>query len=141
MSATFAWFLAGLLLVIAELVSGTFHLLIFGLAAIVGALASFLGAPFWLQAGVAGVAALAGTWLIHRRRRTLHGAGRGLSIDRGQSAVFETWLDAAARVARVRYRGAPWEADVDEAADPAAGATLYVTAIDGARLKVSSRRP
>lgn len=141
MSATLAWFLAGLLLVIAELLSGTFHLLIFGLAALVGAAASFLGAGFALQALAAGIAALAGTWLIHRRRRALHGPGRALAIDRGQSAVFETWLDAAARVARVRYRGAPWEAELDESTELAAGATLYVVAIDGARLKVSARRP
>ena len=141
MSATLLWFLAGLLLVIAELLSGTFHLLIFGLAALVGAASSLLGAGFGLQALSAGVAALGGTWLIHRRRRALHGSGRPLVIDRGQIAVFETWLDAAACVARVRYRGAPWEADVDEAAELVAGATLYVVAIDGARLKVSARRP
>jgi membrane protein implicated in regulation of membrane protease activity len=46
-----------------------------------------------------------------------------------------------ARLARVRYRGASWEARVEgsEALEP--GATVFVLAADGNTLKVAKTRP
>jgi membrane protein implicated in regulation of membrane protease activity len=63
------------------------------------------------------------------------------SIDAGMPASFENWIDAGARLARVRYRGASWDARVEggEALEP--GAMLYVVATDGNTLKVASRQP
>ena len=43
-------------------------------------------------------------------------------IDAGMPASFESWIDAGARLARVRYRGASWDARVEgaEALEPGA---------------------
>ena len=62
-------------------------------------------------------------------------------IDAGMPASFESWLDAGARLARVRYRGASWDAQVEgnEAIEP--GAMLFVVAADGNTLKVAKHRP
>ena len=37
------------------------------------------------------------------------------SVDAGMPASFESWIDAGARLARVRYRGASWDARVEGA--------------------------
>jgi membrane protein implicated in regulation of membrane protease activity len=50
-------------------------------------------------------------------------------------------IDAGARLARVRFRGASWDARVEgvEALEP--GTTVYVLAADGNTLKVGKNRP
>jgi membrane protein implicated in regulation of membrane protease activity len=62
-------------------------------------------------------------------------------VDAGMPASFETWIDRGARLARVRYRGASWDARVEgvEALEP--GAIVYVLATDGNTLKVVKNRP
>ena len=62
-------------------------------------------------------------------------------IDAGQPASFESWVDQAAGLARVRYRGASWEARLQDEAALQPGAVVYVLATEGNTLKVSARRP
>ena len=62
-------------------------------------------------------------------------------VDAGQPASFENWVDQGARLARVRYRGASWDALVDGDAAVESGAMLYVVSTNGNTLKVTSRRP
>ena len=64
MTSELMWAVAGLLLITLELLSGTLYLLVFGAAALVGALAAYLGGDFWLQCLMSGVAALLGTVLL-----------------------------------------------------------------------------
>ena len=56
-------------------------------------------------------------------------------------ASFESWLDARSRLARVRYRGASWDAEVQgsDALEP--GSLLFVIAAEGNTLKVATSRP
>jgi len=60
MDPALAWTILGLVLVIAELLSGTFYLLMFGAAAFGAAGAAYLGQPFAVQAIVASVVAAPG---------------------------------------------------------------------------------
>ena len=62
-------------------------------------------------------------------------------IDAGQPASFENWVDQGARRARVRYRGASWDALVDGEDAVEAGAMLYVVTANGNTLKVTVNRP
>jgi membrane protein implicated in regulation of membrane protease activity len=62
-------------------------------------------------------------------------------IDAGQPASFENWVDQAARLARVRYRGASWDALVDGEGALDSGAMVYVVMANGNTLKVTTRRP
>jgi len=140
MDAALAWAIAALVLVIAELLSGTFYLLMLALAAFGAAAAAYLEQPFPTQCIVAAVLGAIGCYGVHIYRARSAGT-RMAPIDAGMPASFESWLDAGTRLARVRYRGASWEARVEgsEALEP--GATVFVLATDGNTLKVAKNRP
>ncbi len=140
MSPALAWAIVALVLVIAELVTGTFYLLMLGIAGFGAAAAAWLGHDFALQSIVAAVLAAAGCYGVHLYRARSD-KKRMPPIDLGMPASFESWLDARARLARVRYRGASWDAEVqgNEALEP--GSMLFVVAADGNTLKVATSRP
>ena len=140
MDADLAWALLGLTLVIVELLTGTFYLLVLGIAAFGAAFAAWLGQPFPVQVIIGSAVAAAGCYGVHvYRAKNLK--EQMAPIDAGQPASFENWIDQGARLARVRYRGASWDAHIEDEETPGAGATLYVISAHGNTLKVSSRRP
>ena len=54
---------------------------------------------------------------------------------------FENWIEQGARLARVRYLGASWDARIEGEQSPEPGATLYVVSTHGNTLKVTARHP
>jgi membrane protein implicated in regulation of membrane protease activity len=140
MDQSLAWAVIGLVLVIAELLTGTFYLLMLGVAAFGAAGAAWLGLSFGAQSVVAGIVSAVGCFGVHVWRGT-NSKSQMPSIDAGMPASFESWIDAGTRLARVRYRGAPWEARVEGAGSVEPGATLWVLATDGNTLKVTKNRP
>ena len=140
MEHAIVWAVAGLVLVIVEVMTGTFYLLMLGIAAFGAALAAWLGWEFPMQSIVAAILAAVGCYGVHLYREK-NRAQQMPPIDAGMPASFETWLDAGERRAKVRYRGASWEARVDglEAIEP--GATVYVLATEGNTLRVAKNRP
>jgi membrane protein implicated in regulation of membrane protease activity len=140
MEAYLAWALLGLALVITELLTGTFYLLVLGVAAFGGGATAWFGGGFAAQCVAAAVLALLGAYLVHAYRAR-NAAQQMAPIDAGQPANFESWVDQPARLARVRYRGASWEARLDADAALQPGALVYVLAAEGNTLKVSARRP
>jgi membrane protein implicated in regulation of membrane protease activity len=140
MEHAIVWAVSGLVLVIVEVMTGTFYLLVLGIAAFGAALAAWLGWEFSTQAIVAAILAAIGCYGVHLYREK-NRAQQMPPIDAGMPASFESWLDAGERRARVRYRGASWEARVDglEAIEP--GATVYVLATEGSTLRVAKKRP
>jgi membrane protein implicated in regulation of membrane protease activity len=142
MQPVLAWLLAGLLLVVVELMTGTFYLLILGIAAGIGSVAAFFEQSFWMQALIAAISAIIGGMLVHR----YHGAANASPTkdsdnDIGEPVSIETWVSEPGRLARVRYRGTTWDAEVLGTERIEANALLYVVARDGSRLKISSSRP
>ena len=140
MDLPLAWLIAGIALIVTELVTGTFYLLVLGIAALVGAGIGYAGGSHLWQAIAAAVIAVAGVvWVQQYRKRSAASPMRGLDV--GQPAVFESWVNRTAGQARVKYRDALWDAHVaaDAAGEP--GEILYVTAVDGNTLKVSKTRP
>ena len=140
MDHAIVWAVTGLVLVIVELLTGTFYLLMLGVAAFGAALAAWLGLAFPAQAMVAAVISAIGCYGVHIYKAR-NRAQQMAPIDAGMPASFESWLDVGARLARVRYRGASWEARVEglEAIEP--GAMLYVLDTDGNTLRVAKNRP
>ena len=134
------WAVVGLVLVIVELLTGTFYLLVLGIAAFGAALAAWLGMQFSAQSIVAALIGAIGCFGVHLYRAK-NRAEQMAPIDAGMPASFESWLDVGARLARVRYRGATWDARVEggDALEP--GATVYVLAADGNTLRVTKTRP
>ncbi|MEO8156592.1 MAG: NfeD family protein [Betaproteobacteria bacterium] len=142
MQPAVVWLVAGLVLVVVELATGTFYLLILGIAAGIGSLIAFLGQPFWMQALMAAVAAIVGGFLVHRYHRQANASSpKDSANDIGGTATIESWVSEAQRLARVHYRGTTWDAEVLGNDTITPGAVLYVVAMEGSRVKVSSTRP
>ena len=140
MDIPLVWLIAGFILVIAELASGTFYLLVLGIAAFAGAGVAYAGgALVWQSLAAAAVAVAGVVWVHQYRKRTVSSPMRGLDV--GQPTGFESWVNKGAGHARVRYRDALWDAHVagDVSGEP--GEILYITAVDGNTLKVSKTRP
>ena len=138
------WVVAGFVLVIAELVTGTFYLLVVGAGAFVGALAAWLGGNELVQAVAGSAVAIGGLIFVHHWHSRNRGGkpGEGNFLDRGQAVVLEGWANETARIARVKYRGASWDARLvrpDE--HPSPGTTLYIEAQEGNTLVVASAPP
>jgi membrane protein implicated in regulation of membrane protease activity len=140
MDPALIWAITGLVLVIVELLTGTFYLVMLGIAAFGAAGAAWLGYDFPVQVIVAAVIAGVGCYAVHVYR-VKNKAQQMPSVDSGMPASFERWIDAGARLARVRYRGASWDARVEGAEALEPGVTVYVLATDGNTLKVAKNRP
>lgn len=135
-----AWLIAGFALIIVELVTGTFYLLVLGIAALVGAGVGYAGGGFVWQAVGAAIIAVAGVVWVHRYRRTIS-PKRMRGLDFGQSAFFDSWVNRDTGQARVKYRDALWDAQVAGDVSGQPGEILYITSVDGNTLKVSKTRP
>lgn len=133
------WAIAGILLIIVEMLTGTFYLLVLGFAALGAAAAAWLGYSFWVQAVVTAAIAITGVILIRRfRGKTAPSAAQSLDI--GQQVTLDSWVSEADGIARVSYRNAQWEAQVVGERVPG-GKLFYIRAVDGNTLTVSAQRP
>ncbi|MBI4005923.1 MAG: NfeD family protein [Gammaproteobacteria bacterium] len=134
------WLLIGFCLMIVELLTGTFYLLVLGIAAFGGAAVAYLGQGFPIQVIATAVVASMGSYLVHVYR--IRNAQQQMqSIDFAQPVKFEAWVDQGARIARVQYRDAPWEAKVEGDAQIEPGSSLYILATDRNTLTVTKTRP
>jgi membrane protein implicated in regulation of membrane protease activity len=133
------WVIAGIALVVAELLSGTFYLLVLGVAAFVAAAVAWFAGPFLAQVVVAGVIAVAGVFWIRSRRHALATPDMA-PLDVGQPVTLQSWVSQPDRVARVKYRDALWDAVVDGDARGEAGEVLYITRVDGNTLRVAKQK-
>src|SRR4051812_36532646 len=100
MEAYWWWTIAGIALVIAELITGTFYLLVLGAAAIAGAAVAFYPYPIWVQSVIAAAVATIGVILVTRYRHSQN-ATPDVSLDVGQSVVLDGWINERDRLARV----------------------------------------
>ncbi len=138
------WLIGGFVLVIAEVVTGTFYLLVIGIGAFVAALVAWLTGNELVQAVLGGAVAIGGVVFVHHWHARNRGGkpGEGNFLDRGQGVVLEGWTDEAAGIARVKYRGSSWDARLAGGEDhPAPGATLYIEGQEGNTLVVAAAPP
>lgn len=136
-SFTVWWLIAGAL-VVAELLTFSFYLLMLAVGAVAGAIAAHLGAGETLQivtAALLGTAAVAACYLLRRRnaRRQPAQSDRSMNLDIGESVQVDNW--AADGTAQVRYRGAQWTVVLRPGNAPTPG-THRVAEIIGNRLLV-----
>jgi membrane protein implicated in regulation of membrane protease activity len=140
MESHFVWLIVGIVLIIAELMTGTFYLLFLGIAGLLGAAAAFLGAPLWVQAVVVAAGSVAGVMWVNRHRKSIDQKPMP-SLDVGQPVSFVAWVSEADRAARVRYRDAEWDAQVAGECRGETGELLHIVAVAGNVLQVSKTRP
>lgn len=137
MTPAILWWIAVGAAVLAELVTGTFYLLMVALGLAGGAIASHLGvgpSGQFVAAALVGGGAVA-AWHWHRRRlqaaEPVTGSNHDLLLDIGQQVDVTAW-DARGR-ALVHYRGAQWQARWAAPA-PAQTGRLTIRALDGNEL-------
>jgi membrane protein implicated in regulation of membrane protease activity len=136
MAMYWTWWVLAVLLVGAELMTGTFYLLAVGVAFAVGGIAAFVGASLPLQLAIAGMLSLAGAAAAHRWRvaRTLP---QPPSLDVGQSVKVLDWKDDGG--ARVSYRGTQWDAELATPLAPRAE-TMFIVGTRGSTLLIADHR-
>ena len=139
MESYLVWLVAGFALVIAELVTGTFFLLVLGIAAFAGSATAWFGQGFWLEALCAAAVAVAGVFWVQRRRKTMPRSDMA-SLDVGQAVTFEAWVSRDQGAARVKYRNTQWDAVIEGERDLDHGQVLFIHAVDGNTLKVSKAK-
>jgi membrane protein implicated in regulation of membrane protease activity len=137
------WIVAGFALLIAELLTGTFYLLVVAIGAFTGAAVAWMGGNVLLQAVAGSVLAIAGAVLVHHWHARQPKDARGSNfLDRGQPVILEGWANEAANIARVKYRGAWWDAKLKAPGPhPAPGTTLYIEGHEGNMLILETAPP
>ena len=139
METYLVWLAAGFVLVIAELVTGTFFLLVLGIAAFAGSVAAWFGLGFWVEALCAAVVGVAGVFWVRQQRKAMQRPDMA-SLDVGQAVTLDAWVDREQGAARVKYRNTQWDAEVEGARDLEPGQVLFIHAVDGNTLKVSKTK-
>jgi membrane protein implicated in regulation of membrane protease activity len=133
------WLVAAGVLVVLELFTGTFYLLMIAIGLGFGALAALAGLSAPAQTIAAAVVGVVATGLLHRSRlgrpaRTDAARDPNVNIDIGQSVKVEQWQDGRARV---MYRGALWDVELGAGALPEAG-NFRIVEVHGSRLIVAN---
>lgn len=133
------WLIAAVILVVLEMFVGTFYLLV-----IAAALAS-VGLTEWLFAtgmefnlALLGVLCLGGIFLARRyqKRRASDHVQVNLPLDINQAVKIEQHLHD--NVYQVHYRGAVWQAQLQDTQDICIGQTAYISARQGNVLFIRS---
>ena len=129
---------------ILEIFSGTFYLLMVASGFAAGGLTAWLGAGDTTQVLVAAAVALAATFLLRKSkfgkiRKTDAARDPNVNLDIGQVLNIDEWKSQEGQrsVARVMYRGALWDVELEENADPRPG-LFTIREIQGSRLIVSN---
>lgn len=131
------WFLAAGALLILELFTGTFYLLMIAIGISAGGLVALAGANGAWQAIAAAIVGVAATLLLRRSRygkaaRRDAAQDPNINLDIGQSVAVGHWVDGSARV---MYRGALWDVELSPGSDDKAGHYI-IRAVRGSRLIV-----
>ena len=140
MDSYIVWFVVAFGLLVAELLTGTFYLLVISIALAVAGVSAWLGAPTALQFVVAAAIGLGGSMWLRATRfgKRLHERGddRVQNMDIGQSLRVENWTTA--RTARANYRGAVWDVELAPGEQAASG-EFVIREINANRLIVAPK--
>jgi membrane protein implicated in regulation of membrane protease activity len=139
MAEWMGWLVAAGVLVILELFTGTFYLLMIAIGLAVGGLVSLAGAGGPMQTIAAAAVGVLATALLHRSRfgrPAKHEAtrDRNVNLDIGQRVTVPGWNNGRARV---MYRGALWDVELGQGATPLAG-DFRIVEVQGSRLVVAN---
>jgi membrane protein implicated in regulation of membrane protease activity len=139
MTGWMMWVALAGILVILELFTGTFYLLMIAIGMVTGALAAWFGLGLDMQILVAGAVGVIATGILHRSRlgatpKEASGSNPDVNIDIGQDVQVSAWDNGKARV---MYRGAPWDVELTPGASAQPG-SFKIIAVQGSRLVVAN---
>ncbi len=139
MNDVMLWFVIAFGLLIAELMTGTFYLLMVAIGCAIGGTAAVLGAGIPLQLVTGAAVGIAATMILRRTRWGQHklnadaAGNRDVILDIGEVVQVDDWRDGTAHV---RYRGCRWDATLEPGAVVRPGAQV-IKAIRGSTLVVA----
>ena len=132
------WFLLALGLVMLELATGTFYILVLALALAIGGFAALLGLSQPTQLTISAMAGIVGTLILHRTRRAKSVNAPNQSLDIGQPVQSVNWHKDGG--ARAQYRGTEWNAEPEISDMPREG-PFYIKALRGSTLILTHHKP
>ena len=132
------WFLLALVLIGLEMATGTFYLLVVAIAMAIGGAAALIGMGLAAQLAVAALAGVVGIILLRRWKGGRSTDAASESLDTGQPVKVLTWRDDG--TARVFYRGAEWDAELD-ASNAGHEGIFYIKSIRGSVLILAQHKP
>jgi membrane protein implicated in regulation of membrane protease activity len=132
------WFLWAGGLVIAELLTGTFYLLMISIGLAAGGLVALFGAGSSSQMVTAGMVSVVALLTLRQTRfahpsRTDATSDPNVNMDVGQKVTVDSWN--ADDTARVMYRGAQWDVVLASGERPVPGVYI-IKEVQGSRLIV-----
>jgi membrane protein implicated in regulation of membrane protease activity len=139
------WLAMAAIVVILEMFSGTFYLLMIGIGLLAGALAAAAGLGNPQQLMIAAVVGIAATFALRRskwgrRHKIDSGRDPNVNLDIGQSVHVTRWISVAGQgaTARAMYRGALWDIELmpGEIAQPG---QFIILEMRGSRLIVTGK--
>lgn len=133
------WFGMAGVLVISEIFTGTFYLLMIGLGALVGGVVALAGFAVSVQMVIAAVVGAIATFLLResslaKPHKLPAARDPNVNLDIGQTVYVEQWQGDHART---MYRGAMWDVELMPGAAAVAG-TFVIREIRGSHLIVTN---
>jgi membrane protein implicated in regulation of membrane protease activity len=133
------WLVGAGILVVAELFTGTFYLLMIAIGLAFGGIAALLGLSGPVQTLVAAAIGLVATSILHRSRFGRPPKGdasrdHNVNLDIGERVSVPSWEGGRARV---MYRGALWDVELGPGALAEAG-EYRIVEVQGSRLIVAN---
>jgi len=138
------WLIAAGIVVIFEIFTGSFYLLMISIGLASGAAAAWYGADVTIQLIVAAVVGAIATYALRRSKlgspqKTDVARDPNVLLDIGNTIVVSEWIinGSGKSNARVMYRGAMWDVDLEPGAESRPG-TFRIEEIRGSRLIVAN---
>jgi len=130
------WLIAGLVLCGAEMLVGTFYLLVLGAACLAAAGCAWLGLVVgWQCLAFAVVAVIGGLVVRHLRGQQNDESDAIQNLDVGHSVRVQEWLEDG--TALVQYRGTQWTAVAENGQQTVPG-VYRIARVEGSRLVLTN---
>jgi membrane protein implicated in regulation of membrane protease activity len=141
MSGWMLWFAAAGALVVLEMFSGTFYLLMVAIGLVVGGATALAGLDSAMQFLLAAATGILATAALHRSRwgragRPASARNPDINLDIGQTLVVHAW-SSDGKTARSEYRGAAWDIELEPGSQPLPG-KFVIREVRGSRLVVAN---
>jgi membrane protein implicated in regulation of membrane protease activity len=140
MQGYIGWFLLAFALLGLEMLSGTFYMIVFSIAAATAGIAAYFHLGITVQLIVATLVGIVGTRALRAWKvaNTRPGPPEDRNLDIGRTVQVESWREDG--TLRVQYRGSQWDAEL-ESADTPRDVPLYIKDRLGSVLILTRHKP